>query len=131
MPVIAIAAIGFTSNAQNTWTQKAGIDDCYGDVDKFGVGISAISNAPSILSVFPNPAKGKFLIDLRLIDQETAAEKIEVLNLLGQVVYNKTSALVKGKLEEVIELSDAADGIYLVRVVVSDQVFTAQIIYRQ
>ena len=57
-----------------------------------------------------------------------AEAKIEVINLLGQVVYNKTSSLIRGKLQSAIKLNDEADGIYLVRVIVKEHIYSLPII---
>jgi hypothetical protein len=102
-------------------------DDCDGDVDEFGVGVSAISTGPSSLTVFPNPTNGAFVIELKLSDEESSEAKIEVLNLLGQVIISEKATLNRGELQREIQLSDAvAQGMYLVKVTINDKVFTAQ-----
>jgi hypothetical protein len=44
-----------------------------------------------------------------------------VINLLGQTVYDKTSALFNGKLQEEINLNDRSGGMYLIKVIINDQ----------
>lgn len=105
-----------------------GIDDnCNGEIDEFGVGIYSIENSASILSVFPNPTDGAFMLFLNSENEISEAE-IEVINALGQVVFSQSSTIRKGKLQAEIQLSDdAAEGMYLVKLIVRDHVYAAQI----
>jgi len=109
-----------------------GIDDnCNGDIDEFGVGISSIADYGSSLSVFPNPTDCNFSIELKLNDEVTAEGIIEVLNMLGQKMISEKVQMVKGVLQKEIQLSDEADGMYLVKVIINDQVFSSQINYQK
>ena len=109
-----------------------GIDDnCDGYVDEFGTDITSIVNEEAVFSLFPNPANAEFEVYLQLNSDLNAEAQIEVINLLGQVMYNKTSALLKGKLVEAIKMNEVADGVYLVRVMVDDQVYCKQIVYQK
>jgi hypothetical protein len=67
------------------------------------------------------------VIDLKLSDEENAEAKIEVLNMLGQKIYSQQVQIVKGELQREIQLSGAADGMYLVKVTDGQKIFTAQI----
>ncbi|MBK6485137.1 MAG: T9SS type A sorting domain-containing protein [Chitinophagaceae bacterium] len=104
-------------------------DDCDGYLDEFGTGIFSSANTASVFSLFPNPTNGEFEVYLQLNNELNAEGKIEVINLLGQVVYNKTSVLLKGKLQAVINLNDEADGLYLVRVKVDEQLYSGLIVF--
>lgn len=106
-----------------------GIDDnCNGEIDEFGVGISSLNTASNQLSVFPNPTDGKFVIELELRDAITGEATIEVINLLGQIMQSQKVAMVKGKLQQKIQFSkEEAEGMYLVKVTIGDKIFTAQI----
>ena len=53
------------------------------------------------------------------------------INLNGRIVQNKTSALLKGKLQETINLKYVADGIYTVQVIVNGNVFINPIVKKQ
>ena len=104
-----------------------GIDDnCNGDVDEFGVGIYSIENNASILSVFPNPTDGAFMLFLNS-ENENSEAKIEVINALGQVVFSQNSTIRKGKLQQDIQLSNVAEGMYLVKVIIGDHIYISQI----
>jgi len=86
----------------------------------------------SSLNLFPNPTTGTFTLDLKLDDEENSQAIIQVLNMLGQVVYDETTSIANGALQKEIQLSDAAaDGMYLVKVMINDQVFSSQINYQK
>lgn len=106
-------------------------DDCDGNIDESGTNIFSAVNTTSVFALFPNPTNGKFEVHLQLQNEPNGDAKIEVINLLGQVIYNKSSVLVKGKLQESIKLNDAADAIYLVRVMVKDEAYYRQIVYQK
>ena len=97
----------------------------------FGVGIPLIINNHAIFSLFPNPAHNQFVVDLQLNNEVNAEAKIEVINLMGQVIYYKTSVMLNGKLQEKVKLNSAFTGIYLVRVIVCDEAFNQQIVYEK
>ncbi|MEO5674894.1 MAG: T9SS type A sorting domain-containing protein [Chitinophagales bacterium] len=94
----------------------------------FGVETSFINNGESALSVFPNPSNGAFINYLKLNVELNAEVTLEVLNMLGEKVYSQQVQLVKGVLQKEIQLDEAnIDGMYLVKVIINDQLFTAQI----
>lgn len=83
----------------------------------------------SSLSLYPNPTSGTFTLDLQHDDEETSQAEVQVLNMLGQTIpIDKGQWTVdNGRLMKEIQLSDVADGMYLVKVTVGDKIFTAQI----
>lgn len=105
-------------------------DDCDGDNDEFGIGISSLVNNELVFSLFPNPTNDQFVVYLQLKNDLNSEATIEVINLLGQVTYCKISEVIKGKLKEEINLSDATGGIYMVRVIVNSHTHSANIIYK-
>ena len=51
------------------------------------------------------------------ITQSTKTElSIEIENVLGQIIYQKTTLAISGKHNESIDLKNAADGIYFLKV---------------
>lgn len=68
-------------------------------------------------NIYPNPAPGKFVIALNKGGNVGVEEKVqvEIINLLGQVVYDKELTFLTGK--EEVHLSPAiANGEYILRV---------------
>ncbi|MBK9730536.1 MAG: T9SS type A sorting domain-containing protein [Chitinophagaceae bacterium] len=104
-------------------------DDCDGVIDEvFGVGISSIADDVPVFFVFPNPTGGLFKLTLQLNEEDNADAKIEVIGLLGQIVYTEKAAVEKGKLQKEIQLSPStARGMYLVKVTTGDEVHTTKI----
>jgi hypothetical protein len=56
---------------------------------------------------------------------------IEVLNPLSQVMLFQKAHLVKGKLQEVIQLNNIEEGIYLVRLIINSQLFLQQVTFQK
>jgi hypothetical protein len=82
------------------------------------VGVNNLQFVTGSLQAYPNPCNGNLF--LSFIEEggtiQDGAVSIEVLNLLGQVVYNTSAKIEKGKLERTIDIN-AADGTYMLRVV--------------
>lgn len=81
--------------------------------------------------LYPNPTNGQFTLALTLTDEANAPAIIQVLNSLGQIVYNEKTSVDDGILMKEIDLNGISSGMYLVRVVVNNQVFTARLSYQQ
>jgi len=84
----------------------------------FSVGIDGIENNNSY-SIYPNPNKGSFTIK-GLVNGNTQVG-IEVVNTLGQVIYNDMAPVQNGVIEKQITLTDAATGIYYLRLQSSEE----------
>jgi len=66
-------------------------------------------NFSNRISIYPNPSDGIYYFNLTEVATDT---KIQVLNLLGEQVF---SGVLKGKQENKIDLSNLAQGCYLVK----------------
>ena len=73
------------------------------------------------LVIYPNPNNGSFTVS-GLAGNGTI--KIDIVNLVGKLIYNKEACSEN----EVIDISDQPNGIYLVRIISGSQVVTKQII---
>ncbi len=74
------------------------------------VGINSITLQNNSISIFPNPSKGLFTIQSASVNINV---KVEVYNMLGEVVYMQTLQQIQG--DHTIDLSNETDGIYLFR----------------
>jgi len=84
------------------------------------------------LKLYPNPNNGQFILDLDLGSSINAGVDVQIMNMLGQVVYSDRTAVMDGKLHEEITLDKTTTaGTYFVRVTSGEQVFTGQIIYQK
>ncbi len=81
----------------------------------------------SLFNLYPNPTAGAFTIDLSIGDDETSEATIQIINLLGQIVHQEKVLITQGLLQKEIQLSDEAEGMYLVKVMVGDNVYSSQI----
>jgi hypothetical protein len=86
--------------------------------------------AEAALSVFPNPTSGEFTLSLDGVNTEGKVVQVEVMNPVGQVVYTTSDFAVDGsKMMTQIALSgDCADGIYIIRVKVGEEVMFRKIV---
>ena len=97
-----------------------------GHVDRYAAGgntgINQISGRLNAISVVPNPNNGAFTISGAFTSIATSKEaRIELLDMLGKVVYRDVADITNGGINKDITLSsDIADGIYLIRVVSDD-----------
>ena len=103
-------------------------DNCDGYVDEFGTGNSELNTASLSLSVFPNPTNGAFTVYQHLADPGNSKAKIELLNLLGQVLTSKVVQIERGELQTEIQMSQGlTSGMYVVKVMIDNKVYIAQI----
>jgi hypothetical protein len=80
-------------------------------------GVEAIQTI-SAFNVFPNPNDGTFKLNLSL--PAYIAVNIRVTDFLGQEIYNRTTGLVSGEVEESIALGQIAPGVYMLSVSAGD-----------
>lgn len=85
----------------------------------FGVGVE--ENAVGSWSVYPNPTNGVFQLN---IESATSA-RIEILNLLGDVVYSQNN-LSNGS--NTIYIENLNDGIYMMRLYLDSKLYTSRIV---
>ncbi len=85
--------------------------------------VSAEDGAPEAdagptLEVWPNPARGRASIELRLAEPESVA--VEVVDVLGRVVYRSArSAYGSGEHTMPLNVAGLGSGVYVVRVVLA------------
>jgi hypothetical protein len=78
----------------------------------FGLGVTDISNKFN-LSLFPNPAKERFTLNLNASNSEVA--EIIIFDILGNEVYSKSLGSLTTH-TEIIDVSDFAEGLYILKV---------------
>ena len=100
-------------------------------VDDFSIDISTITALSSIdksvsLNVYPNPNKGVFTLNVNTTNVKEL--NIQVLNAQGQVVYTKNNFKNIANVNEQIDLSNNAKGIYFINVTSDKGVKTHKVI---
>ncbi len=88
-----------------------------------------ISDVPIAIGIeiYPNPADGNFTLQLQSNSEESTGI-LQVIDMMGRIVYEQKITAIKGVFQQEIQLNDAADGMYLVKVIVSDRVYTKQLV---
>jgi len=82
--------------------------------------VASVNNLFSgTLDVYPNPSEGIFFLRADQLDADQL--QVEVTDARGRVVLQRSINHAGGSLEEEIDLSDEAEGIYTLRVVGSQQ----------
>lgn len=94
-----------------------------------GVVCPALSTERILISktmVFPNPVLN--LLNLKWNEQEEMNEQIEILNVLGEIVYEKNVLCSKGSQELKLDVSMLEAGFYFLRMISSEKSETIQFI---
>jgi len=101
------AQIGFYYDNSNEFAWGAAVDDVELFVNTTGV--NPIENDVTI-SVYPNPSNGQFKVDIA--SGISGKINLQVVNLKGQVVQEKTIENHAGAMAETIDLSTQPKGVY-------------------
>ncbi|MCW3102148.1 MAG: hypothetical protein JWO09_588 [Bacteroidetes bacterium] len=71
------------------------------------------------INVYPNPTAGKLTVAMNSANEDQKSVEVEIVNLVGQLVYHKTLEFKDGK--EMIDMQEGiANGVYIVRVKSAD-----------
>ncbi|MEO8149452.1 MAG: T9SS type A sorting domain-containing protein [Bacteroidia bacterium] len=80
-------------------------------------------------SIAPNPNPGSFKVELNF-NSKNKNLKAQVTNVLGEIIYEKDFQKVNGKFSQRINLSAQPKGIYFLKLMSDEKVFTQKIILR-
>jgi hypothetical protein len=137
---------GLTPNTSYTWQVETfcdvvppGLHSDWSSQQLFTTGSLKLGDEqPTTFNVYPNPTSGQFKIAITLSDEETSSAIIQVINSLGQIMYNEKTSIANGMLLQEINLKDLPAGMYLVKVIVNDsrqnrdgQVYSAPINFQK
>jgi len=83
-----------------------------------------------VLGVYPNPNNGQFVINLHVDKSINTNVKIELVNMMWQTVYTENGSINNGRLKKNISMpSSLSQGIYMVKVTVTNKVYLVKLIY--
>ncbi len=74
------------------------------------------------LNVFPNPSSGPVTVDLKLNDTSSGKAIIQISNQLNQLVYTEEVAYADGMMHTAIKEESLPDGLYMLQVIIGDQI---------
>jgi hypothetical protein len=113
-----------------TGTYSVSVTDVNGCTDTSSVFVDNSSNTSNIdyltnLSITPNPTNGNVMIDLEL--SQNADISISIYTITGVLVQEFSPENTTQK-RALLDLSNNANGLYLVRFVIDNQVFTKKLV---
>jgi Secretion system C-terminal sorting domain len=76
-------------------------------------------------SLSPNPTKGTTVLNLDLAG--THDVQLALYNLQGQLIFSTSDSKVSGELRYPLDLSGLADGVYLLKIKVDDQITSSRV----
>ena len=79
------------------------------------LGVNAVTTTGADFSVMPNPNNGSFIVKGKLAAGNEDVT-LEVSNMLGQVVYRNKVVAQNGSINEKVQLSSVANGMYILNV---------------
>lgn len=74
------------------------------------------------LNVFPNPSSGPVTVDLKLNDTSSGKAIIQISSQLNQLVYTEEVAYADGMMHTAIKEESLPDGLYMLQVIIGDQI---------
>ena len=86
------------------------------------------NSAPSII-IYPNPAKGQFILSLHSAENINATAKIQLVDVIGKTVYTDNATMNNGAFQKtIITPSKLSKGIYVVRVIVNNKTYLKEML---
>jgi len=84
------------------------------------------------LNCYPNPSTGQFTVDLKMDDRQSCSVIVEIINAFNQKVYAEIMPITNGELNQVIEATNLlVPGIYIIRIITGNHVFSNSLILQQ
>jgi len=128
---------GLTPNTSYTWQVKTycsltppAVGSDWSSSQQFTTGsLKLADEQPTTFNVYPNPTTGQFTIAMTLNEEVNSPAIIQVINSLGQIMYTEKTSVANGMLQKEIKLNNLPAGMYYVKVIVNDQVYSAQLSY--
>jgi hypothetical protein len=93
---------------------------------------NSLNKADAALKLYPNPNKGQFVVQLNLAEKMNTTAKIQLIDITGKTVQTEDAVINSGVLQKTINASSTlTKGIYMVRIVINDQVYKTEMIYQK
>jgi hypothetical protein len=87
--------------------------------------------AEPVLKVYPNPARGSFMVSLQLNERVNAEANIVITDISGKNMMSEKAITVNGLLQKKIQpVNEMTDGIYIIRIMVNGQAYHSKLLYK-
>lgn len=83
---------------------------------------------PTSVFLYPNPASDQVVIAVEADENTTKTMSVEIVNMVGQVIYATQPEAFDGSLKKQIDLSGIANGLYTTRVTIDGEKFFSQLL---
>ena len=93
-------------------------------VARMNVGVEELS-ADNAFNIYPNPTVGLVNVELNMSDAELV--NIDVYNVVGELVINRTENVVAGVQVETFDMTNLTDGIYYFNITAGDMTATRKV----
>lgn len=78
------------------------------------------------LSIYPNPASN--VLNIKLNNSEDVDVELEIIDLVGQAVINRSLHFRAGENQKQILLNEVSNGVYMVKFIKDDAIYTSKLI---
>lgn len=122
----------YTANGSYT-VVVTGTNGCGNSQYSFVVVVSGISIEETLiaqsLNLYPNPNNGNFRVEFEVENSKDVA--LRVMNMIGQIVYQRNTGKVSGSYREDINLSNQAAGVYNLQIITEDGTISRKVTIRK
>lgn len=89
-----------------------------------GVGIEELSL--DVISIYPNPSSGRFILEMDIIKQENY--EVRIINMIGEEVFSEILNNHKGVYKREIDIKKSGTGVYLLQLKTSNGLESKRIV---
>jgi len=90
-------------------------------------GVTSVQNAAPKFELYPNPNNGQFKLTLNNLPKNQKAQ-ISITNLLGETIYTLPFQVIGSNFAQDINIQGISAGMYFVKVVTANKVFTSRMV---
>src|SRR6266498_5516988 len=84
------------------------------------------------VKLYPNPSRGRFVVELHLAEKINVKATIQLMDMTGKTVYSENAVMINGTIQKTVTASSVwANGIYIVRIIVNNKIYKAQLVYEK
>ena len=118
----------------DAWTHEAAHNADYyislGGQDRTGIIYKGLATAEEVggVSIQPNPNNGRFTVGFSCTEPTDVT--VEIMNSLGQSVFNETLRAFEGSYRKEIDLTTMSNGAYYLKVKRNGETSTHKVVYR-